>query len=432
MRSWPLLPVLGLFACSEQATPVTPATDPLACRPPPLLSPAEPVTTSLSTIGISVSIPSASLEEAVEQWLPRTVAEGRNVPAGVAGRATFNVTRGAPELRTTDAGLSAAVQLRGNIQLCKPLGPVCVEYGKCRPEWTARLTVASPWTLSTEPTIDASVDITRGCILSPVNVDATAELRRVTDDEVAKLHKQLRREVRAQHRTLLKRLRSEGTTLQLEGGDCVELEPSAAELSLGERNGTFAAAIRLQGTLSEGCHTTNDATHKADALGRVSVATRSEVDPETRLHLDHRIPIASLAAQWQPNVGASRMHVASTHGHVLVQVSPWRDCNIGWALLRPAFDGRQLRFTVEHSSDPALVAALVPLGLSAPVSSVAHQVEDALSRELAATLSGTLGRARIKLKPALVRSYDVRVEAEALVLMTVLQGTLLGELALDR
>jgi hypothetical protein len=347
------------------------------------------------------------------------VAEGRNVSAGAAGRTTFQIKRGEPRIKTTDAGVSISVKLDGEIHLCKPFGGVCIAYGSCRPEWTAEVFARSPWRLSEEPDVTLNVEISKGCVLSPVKVDVTSELKKVTNTEVAKIRKQLDKEVRRFQRTLRKQL-EQSMSVELSRGECLTFAPHELAFAIDHENSGYTVDVEATGTSAWGCGTTTPVDDRA------RVVTRERLSPDTEFHLTSDIPLSALSTEWQARVPNQQLRVTQNERDLLVEVAGWQGCASGWVLYRPTYNGT-LTLEAADASDPTLPALLgvpqVVAQTSASHAARAQRLVQSIAQPI--TVKSELLSRPLQLQPTpnLKATDRVRIAPGAVVLETTFEGT---------
>ncbi len=379
-----------------------------------------------SRLGVAVEISRASFENALRRAVPEVVAEGRHVPAGTAGRTTFTIKRGEPRLDVVGSNLKASVALDGEIHLCKPFGGVCIEYGMCRPRWTAEVAVRSPWVLGDEPDVALDVDITKGCVLSPVKVDVTSELRKITDAEVRKVRKQLDAELRKFHRSLAKQLKRAASNSFSSSNPCLTFQVDEVRLALAQTRGDYTANVQAMGRISVAC----DAA-VAPLTEQTRVVLSEELQPTTELHLDTRVPFANLVAEWQPRVPQHQVRVSShrdaARGELLlVEVAGWQGCASGWVMFQPLASSSGATLQVEDTSDPNLPTVLgvppsvVNAGLEQPRR--AARLDASLARPITVDSELLDNPLELRVTPRLAARESAFVGPDAVILRSTLAG----------
>lgn len=418
-----------VLSCGGAPPPAAPAAQ--ACRPPPALGAAvvstpgkTPPSAPLSHLGATLHVANALLERTLASSVPEVVAEGRNVSADAAGRTTFEIKRGKPRVKVSDAGLSLSVKLDGDIRLCKPFGGVCIAYGSCRPEWIAEVFARSPWRLNAAPDVALNVEISKGCVLSPVKVDVTSELAKVTATEVAKIRKQLDKEVRRFHRSLQKQLRHPAA-LQSHG-ECLTFAPLELEFAVDDERDGYTVDVELTGTPTWSCDT------PAPVSERARVVTREHLSPKTEFHVSTDVPLSALATEWQARVPNHPLSVTPHTRELLVEVAGWQGCASGWVVYRPTHDGA-FSLTAVETSDPTLPDLLGPPAILARTSAGHNVRTQRFTQEVAEPITVKSDHLphplQLHPQPRLKSTHGVRVEDQSLVLETSFVGTSSAELA---
>ncbi len=412
------------------------------CTEAPAIRPLLPSPNVRSTLGLRVLVPRAIVAKTVAEWLPVTVAAGKSVPAGAAGRATFEIKRGEPAIEVTPRGVSAEAKLTGDIRLCKPFGPVCVEYGRCRPEWAARLHVNAPWAIKNVPDVELEVDVTRGCILSPVKFDATRELEKITREEVAKIRQRIRSEVRKHHASLGEAIQDVSNQLRLTGLDTASVNIESIALALTQNDAQYVASIEASGELSaldgsgaapiETSSPPSSNLHRAHPLLNpdARVTTDATLDPTTHVQLETPVVLSELVQEWQTRLSSQHVRATATGNQVLVEVSPWKTCASAWVLFQPEFTSNTIRLTPVAASDPELVTVLpTPQVLTQQVeahTAALRKLEEQWHEPVTLESKSSRQPLRITFQPALALEQTVRVESDALVLTGSINGKVAG------
>lgn len=184
-------------ACTRNSssTGVSDGTGAMCSAPPsswqPALSlPADfDVPSSEAFLEIDVSV--AELVRLVDTVAPRELAREKDLPVGAPGRATFVVRRGAPRFSADGETLRVDVPVSADIEVCKPLGGVCLRYGQCSPEFLASFTtVAHPDARGAWPAPRASIRATKRCV---IGLDVTEELTARARGELVGVERRIRK-----------------------------------------------------------------------------------------------------------------------------------------------------------------------------------------------------------------------------------------------
>jgi hypothetical protein len=247
--------------------------------------------------------------------------------------------------------------------LCKPFGPVCVEYGSCRPEWHARLTVELPWQIREAPEVRLDVDVTRGCVLSPVKVDATRELEKVTREEVTKIRTQVSRAIRKYHGQLLSSVG--GLATEAPGVPHFDVRVDEVGIAWDDSNTDHHLDVRVTGKVATASPEPNgsDRQRREPRGASLSIARDARLvaleggaQPPTQLVITERLSFTELENYWASRSNANvQVHAAGSQ--LLVEVSPWKNCGTGWALVEAQSNADRVDLVVTQTSHDALTHA---------------------------------------------------------------------------
>lgn len=405
------------------------------CAPAPIPTPPAAFTEPPSRLAFEFSLPQPVVDDAIATWVPEVVAEGKGVPAGAAGRATFEIKRGTPRVTLEEAGLVVDVTLTGNIRLCKSFGGVCIEYGKCRPEWLARGNVKLPWTMAGEPDVDLDVTVTSGCILSPVRYDATHELEKVTRDEVSKLRKQLRREVRKHYAEWQSELTKRGNLLRLSKDQTAAVTLDSVSVGLTQGSSEYAGSMEAVGSLQappQAGQPRSPETALLSRTARVAALTPPWQATQSQLILPTHVAFTTLAEQWQSSFPGTEVQVMAHGAELLVTVTPWNNCKQGWAVLRPSITDGKIHLEPTLASDSAILTALtLPSALTHATQSH-HAWEASLKEHLRSPYRIEPKRGQtsfsVTFEEQLTVQHAVRVDVNALVFSSTAQGPIRAKL----
>lgn len=167
--------LLGL-ACSGQK-PETQPPEPLkACarqwnEQRPRFAPAETIELPLSSISVTGEVTKQQLLSQLASQIPGTLAHENRRPIGTPGEVTYTVTRGSMDSTLREGTFAVTTLANANIEVCKPLGPFCVTYGRCQP--VLATTVALPLSLTKDyawKPLSTSVRAERGCQIAGFDV----------------------------------------------------------------------------------------------------------------------------------------------------------------------------------------------------------------------------------------------------------------------
>jgi hypothetical protein len=398
------------------------------CAAEPVLPSSVPFVPSKSRVAVVVEVEDSSLQQLFDDVLPTTVASDKDVKAGAAGRASYEIKRGVLTATAGSHGVELLTRLRGDIQLCKPLGAVCFGYGRCYPEWEAKVTLPRQVTQAHTPHVGFDLKLRKGCVLSPVRFDATSQLKEITDQQERKIEEQINRSL-GNH---FKRLRSswaEGFgTYKLASGACVSVEPESARVALrtpSEGNGTkYTAVAELSSVTRLNCE-------QRALAPSFAVAVSDNVPHDTHVVTEHVVPWSSLEQEWaqaEPNV---RVSVRPSGSEIFVRLAPFGGCQAAWGRFSPQLTAGSIRLAPLQVSDTTLSTWVAQRGPLAAVQTAHHQ---AIVRELAARFAAPIEAEstftknwRLVLAPRLNQTHDVTVTDEGLVIRGQLRGTVHGQ-----
>lgn len=202
--SWSLA-LITLGACASRGTEplhageATPERASLAqrCKPlPEVPSPtpisSAPVAPLKGQVWLTARLPRKRLIAEVEARLGETLASDRGQPIGAPGRVTYAVRRGRVSLDAGEHGFSLRVPVDIDLSVCKPLGSLCITYGRCAPSYDITATVPAGLRSNGElPEVHLARTLRRGCT---IGIDVTPHVTRVVDEQLARVQGQIRRD----------------------------------------------------------------------------------------------------------------------------------------------------------------------------------------------------------------------------------------------
>lgn len=223
MRSFSWLTVtLGfLSAC----TPRTGASGGGACNDFPLDLPApaaEPFVPRDSTVLLSADVPLSAILSRVEKEAPRQLAAEKGRDIGAAGRADFVVRRGTPSLRADGKTLELDVPVDATIDVCKPLGSMCLGYGHCEPAFTARFKTEARLDGFDWPDLRSSIRVEKRCVIA---IDVTDQIVALAERELSRIEKRLEKSLPPLEPSLERALAFTRAPLALPDGSCLQVTP---------------------------------------------------------------------------------------------------------------------------------------------------------------------------------------------------------------
>jgi len=304
------------------------------------LEPAPPFEPPASTLLVEASLPLAALASEVDARLPKTLDAGNRKPIGAAGEITYQVTRGSPSVTVKDGSLVVDIPISADVEVCKPLGPLCPTYGRCQPKLSSRTTLPlepkSDWTLEGAT---VKVTVSQGCRVAGLDVTdevekAAAKGQRRAQDQIAAAMKKGAAALKEQMGRLTK-------PLPLAPGQCVLVRPNAARhRPLTESRGQLQLGVAIEGSI---------ATADCDAATKDPVELPPiEQGPlgEGRIHLVNIVPYAELLTAFTAERPEGvELHALRAHGSDLaIELTLSGDvCGRTWAVVKPRLEGSQLR-----------------------------------------------------------------------------------------
>lgn len=420
-----------------------------ACRnwpsEPVALAAPEPPARPSSRIALELVVGTERLQRELAQAVPSELAAGRR-DVGVAGTASYRVTRGAFAIDTVDGAVRVQVPVRAHVEVCKPVGPFCPVYGTCDPTLVAEVRV--PLLLGRNYRIGpaaADVGIGRGCVLDPVGVDVTPDLERAARTQIRAVEQQVNAalpEFEPSARALWKLF---ATPLALGPSTCVRISPSDVRTAPPRLAGAeIAVRLGVLGRL--------DVEQPCEARTPRTLALPTPVeDNDLPAGVALEVPIALSWAEVSAELtrALTRTTQRGRHDVTHVRAAPHRvdghdvvaltlgveGCGEVTLLGEPVWNAGSARLGLERvryaSGQPERVRVLAELDLEARVerlAAVALPVDLASARTALDELVGDLTRDRPEgvlvttaLSEATVRS--VLVEPDALVPVASLQGS---------
>jgi hypothetical protein len=344
---------VGAAACAGAAEPKEPVgaavASKVSCLPELQIDAPQTYEPARSRLAVTVGLPNETLQRIVDEQVPRTVARGDDVKAGVAGRATYEIRRGAVAASLGPDGMSLVTALQGDIQLCKPFGAVCFGYGRCFPEWEARITLPKQVSRARTPHVELDLRLRKGCVLSPVRFDATAELNRITEQQEKQIQAQINTSVTKEFKRLLARLENESfRSGQLSSGECIAVEPEQATVGLKvAQDGSVGLAAAVTGRAKLDCE-------PSTLPPSFVVSSNEHVSEETSVVVERVLPLSEIEREWtaQTGVGAS---LRASGSSVLVRLEPFGACGVSWGTFVPEVDTAGLRLRPTQVSEQRLV-----------------------------------------------------------------------------
>jgi hypothetical protein len=180
------VPSCGPRSAAESAT-VARCAERLPPEPPKFAAPLERAAPP-SDVVLELAADRRRIAREIEQRVPVLLASAKRRPIGTPGEATYRVTRGGFDVRVVGERLVVSSPINVELEVCKPLGPICISYGSCNPRLLS--TVSVPAALDAGYALGRSnvaIQVTRSCSILGIDVGghlhdaATREAKNVKD-----------------------------------------------------------------------------------------------------------------------------------------------------------------------------------------------------------------------------------------------------------
>lgn len=415
-----------------------PGTEP-AFTEAPTVQPPE------SHIAVNVAIDTHRLGRELSRRVPVVLAQAHNQNVGAPGQATYVVRRGPFHFGVHGKELVVETPIRAHIAVCKPLGPFCPEYGHCSPKLVS--TVRLPLELDRDYTLGRSrvgVSVTRGCVLQPIGVDVTPQLRSMARRQSGRIQRRIDHSVpslRPEAQTawqLLDLPIALGSTLcaRVTPSRLVQSKPSLSHTTLSTRLAVFG---RLG--VEEPCSHEHADAERPLPPPALDDQVPGDVRLDVPIHIDWNDVSAdlsrSLAGGGEPRITSARARGAGVDGQGVVALAVTLDgavCGDAWLVGEPWYDAQASRVRLRKvrfaPGQDASVAQLAGSALPARIeqsAQVALPIDLALGPRSLSRLVQSLTQKRpkgvdvnVQVDPAQVDS--VLVDPQALVPIASLRG----------
>ncbi len=453
MRSIALVWVaaLGLVAaCGPHAGPAH-ASAPGQCsaRLPgtqPDFAEAPAVQAPKSHIAVDVAIDTRRLGRELSSRVPVVLAQARNRNVGAPGQATYVVRRGAFHFGMRGSDLLVQTPIRAHIAVCKPIGPFCPEYGHCSPLLVS--TVRLPLALDKNYTLGRSrvgVSVTRGCVLEPIGMDVTPQLKDVARQQSAGIQRRIDRSVPSLRPEAEAAWQLLDLPIALGSSLCARVQPSRLVQSKPAlAHDTLSTRLAVFGKLGveEPCSERRDAPKRALPAPELDDKVPRDVRLDVPIHIDWSDVSAdlsrSLAQDGQPRITGARARGAEVDGKAVVALAVTLDgavCGDAWLIGEPYYDAQasrirlgQVRFAPGQADRVAELAGSELPARVQRLARVALPIDLALGPRSLSSLVQSLTKKRppgvdvkVEVQPAEVDT--VLVDPQALVPVASLKGS---------
>ena len=145
-----------------------------------------------SQLVLSAEVAEAQVLAMIGAQIPATLAHEKDRPIGMPGRVTYTVTKGGLDSSLRDGKFHVTTIANAQIEVCKPLGPFCVTYGRCQP--VLATTVSLPLALKSDygyPPLSTSVRAERGCQIA--GFDVTPRLTELARSNLDSIQRRIER-----------------------------------------------------------------------------------------------------------------------------------------------------------------------------------------------------------------------------------------------
>jgi hypothetical protein len=342
--------ILLLAACSGRQDRVPRPQDrcaELRAAPPPELTAAEPAPPE-SRVAVDVEVGIDRLRREVSARVPVELARSRGQSIGIAGRVSYRVTRGDFAFELEGDHLVVTTPISVEVEVCKPLGPICVTYGSCQPRLQARVRV--PLTLGSSYELgksEVTVGMTQGCVIA--GFDATGRVQSIAAEQGDEARRRVDGALGALGPRGREAWREIGAPIAIGADACLRVRPdSFAQGRPALASGVLSTRVGATGrlTLEQPC-----------AAGPVEItadppapAPPADV-PETTVL---RVPITIGWAEVARGFGAVRARGTRDHGEPRVALEMnLRDCAAIWVVGEPWYDAVARRVRLRRVGSPA-------------------------------------------------------------------------------
>lgn len=340
-RLWLVL-ATWVTSCGPSAAPVAP--DGAMCQMPDSTPPVEVIIPE-SRVGLSLRVTERRLLQELHGEVPQVLAQAKGRKIGDLGKLTYNVRRGDLNVAIERNNLVVSTPLQGNVQVCKPIGPICVRYGACTPRWVAQISVPLQWTSPLRAT--TRVELTNRCVLKPVGYNATGRLKKITSEQEAKIAQRINRQLRRAQRQLWERFSEGLKPVRIPGNDgsdsvnpdddastgCIGFVPKHLEYDLSESKSDklFVVSAQMVGRVTQDCQT---------RAAPPEPTFNSELDPTIQLNASVQLGYPQIVKQLQANaigevVVMSSLAPESTHNQLHVGLGGYAECGLTWLKVTP-------------------------------------------------------------------------------------------------
>lgn len=376
--------------------------------PVPKLKPVQ------SRLSLRMRLSEASLSEELARAVPTVLAREKSRSMGAPGKVSYEVRRGGFTFDTSNDALLVRTQLVANISVCKPLGPLCLPYGACRPTWEVEVQVPTPLSLEHPPAPTLSLGLASGCILRPVGYDATSELRRVTHRQARQARAQMRDRIGTAYAQLVAAYRAAVEPRRFGTGEhaCIAISPERlAQTPIKVVNEALQVGLQMDGTIRLDCATTPTAALPTTSL-------EPDILPETQLLVGYEVSFHDLNLALAEHDQAIELVSGRLAEHDVLYVNTAQGTPV-WRQVIPVVKDDFLRL---EPAEPTSQAVELVVPLPPDLVLAVETLEQTQAQLLARIQEG--GAATLALEGELAPTRQVRVGPSSLQLIAGLQGVL--------
>lgn len=290
----------GLVFCSACSGARTDTTDPARAHcserltgTAPALEPASTAELPNSQVVVGARVTEAELLAQIAAQIPSTLAHEKDRPIGTPGRVTYTVTRGALDSSLTSGTFQVTTLANAQIEVCKPLGPFCVTYGRCQP--VLATTVSLPLELSADygyPPLSTSVRAERGCQIA--GFDVTPRLMSLAKSNLDAIEKRIERSLPPLKPWAERVWQLSQNPLFLDARHCLRATPKRfVQAPPRETSAGYQVGVGIDFTLE----LTTECERSAGPLPLAPLATDPTLSERPALRVAQRVDVASATKQ---------------------------------------------------------------------------------------------------------------------------------------
>lgn len=279
-----------LKACSRQWTEAS-----------PVLVAAEEVELPLSSVSVTGEVTKQQVLNQLAMQIPDTLAHENRRPIGTPGEVTYTVTRGSMDSTLRDGTFAVTTLAKAEIEVCKPLGPFCVTYGRCQP--VLATTVALPLSLTDDyawKPLSTSVRAERGCQIA--GFDVTPRLTSLAKQNLDGIERRIARSLPPIKPWATRVWELAHNPLFLNASECLRATPKRfVQAPARETQSGYKLALGVDLTLE----LTTDCERDESPAPLEPLATQSALNPRPGFLLAQSIDTKTVSAQLTESAGGA-------------------------------------------------------------------------------------------------------------------------------